>query len=493
VRRLLAPLLVVALSTGLLSTAPTASAAPPTAAWTGAAQADTLAVDLDVTDGRSASGRANTSQASSGSTRTPDRSTARSANLTASTAGISTTRLSDEADAGPDPGHDDYSRGMAATSMLGMTVGAMTIKGRSDWESDDACVAAGRPLAEATTTTASVSLAPTGTKLVSTGVSTTTGRTELVASGNGESNHGVTSRATGAISDVDVFGARLRITGTTTLSATATGGADGATFEYDPGTITVRAPGRKARTVSPGATRTVTVDRGSRSATVTVKANKPATTLSGAGTSATASVSVLSASVVVTSSGGDRQVLKGTIQLLPLRASAEVPVGGIDCAEAAALDAPVVSQPADGSRTKDTTPTYSGTGVADAALNLTVDGVRQAGVTTVGDDDAWSFTPTEPLARGAHTVEATQTLLDTESAASEPNAFRVYASSDGDGNDDGDGNNGSDGNGNGNNNGSWIQRTLASTGGPSLLVGLAALVLLTAGSATVVASRRRRR
>lgn len=485
-RRLLVPLLVVALSGGLLSTAPTASAAPPTAAWTGAAQADTLAVDLDVTDGRSASARANSSQASSGSGRTPNRSTAQSSNVTATVAGLSATMLSDEADAGPDAGDDDYARGMAATSRLGVVVGALTIKGRAAWAGDDACVAPGRPLAEASTRTASVSLAPVAgsTRLATTGVSTTTGRTELVANGNGTSNYGVASLATGTIADVDVFGAHLKVTGTTTLSARATGAVGGATFEYHPGTITVQAPGGRTRTVNPGATRTVTVDRGSRSATVKVKANKPETTLSSAGTSAQASVSVLTASVVVTSSSGNRQVLNASVALLPLRASAAVPAGGIDCSavdDTTPPNAPVVTAPQDGSRTTDRTPTISGTAEGADSVEVFVDGESIGSVAASGG--TWT-TDSPRLARGRHEVMAVATdAAGNDSQGSDVNSFRVVRGSDG---DDGDGND------DGNDHGDGIWNSLASTGGPPLLVGLAALVLLTAGSVTLVAARRRR-
>ncbi len=107
-RRLLTPLLVLAMSVGLLSAAPTvASAAPPTSSWSGAAGGDTASVDLNVlgTGGLQLAGaRLATSQADSGSQRTPRRSTARSANLGVAVATLPITVLSNDENAGPAAG-----------------------------------------------------------------------------------------------------------------------------------------------------------------------------------------------------------------------------------------------------------------------------------------------------------------------------------------------------------------------------------------------------
>ncbi|MEW6432682.1 MAG: Ig-like domain-containing protein [Myxococcota bacterium] len=68
--------------------------------------------------------------------------------------------------------------------------------------------------------------------------------------------------------------------------------------------------------------------------------------------------------------------------------------------------APVVTAPANGSTTNDTTPTYSGTAEAGSTVTLRVDG-SAVGTVTADASGAWTFTPTTPLAEGSHSVSAT--------------------------------------------------------------------------------------
>ncbi len=70
--------------------------------------------------------------------------------------------------------------------------------------------------------------------------------------------------------------------------------------------------------------------------------------------------------------------------------------------------APAITAPANGSHTKDTTPTIAGTGEAGATVEVKIDGTV-IGTTTVDDKGNWSLTPTTPLAEGPHTVTANQT------------------------------------------------------------------------------------
>ncbi|HWJ65644.1 MAG TPA: Ig-like domain-containing protein [Nocardioides sp.] len=81
---------------------------------------------------------------------------------------------------------------------------------------------------------------------------------------------------------------------------------------------------------------------------------------------------------------------------------------------------PVVDPLPDGGLTSDATPTITGTGEPGATVEVSIDGVV-VGTTTVGEDGTWSFTPTDPLADGSHTVTATQTDgAGNTSAVSEP-------------------------------------------------------------------------
>lgn len=65
-----------------------------------------------------------------------------------------------------------------------------------------------------------------------------------------------------------------------------------------------------------------------------------------------------------------------------------------------------VASPADGSRTSDSTPTYSGTATPGVTVTVRVDGVV-VGTVVAGADGTWSLTPTVPLPEGAHVVLAT--------------------------------------------------------------------------------------
>ncbi len=87
--------------------------------------------------------------------------------------------------------------------------------------------------------------------------------------------------------------------------------------------------------------------------------------------------------------------------------------------------APVVIAPANGSTTSDNTPTYSGTAEAGTTVTILVDGAV-VGTTTANASGAWSFTPTTPLADGAHTVKARATdAVGNTSADSNTNTFTV--------------------------------------------------------------------
>jgi uncharacterized repeat protein (TIGR01451 family) len=87
--------------------------------------------------------------------------------------------------------------------------------------------------------------------------------------------------------------------------------------------------------------------------------------------------------------------------------------------------APVVSVPANGSRTNDTTPTVSGAAEANSTVTVRIDGAV-VGTTTADGSGNWSFTPAAALAEGAHTVNATATdAAGNVSAASNTNSFTV--------------------------------------------------------------------
>jgi MYXO-CTERM domain-containing protein len=81
-----------------------------------------------------------------------------------------------------------------------------------------------------------------------------------------------------------------------------------------------------------------------------------------------------------------------------------------------------VVAPAEGSRTNDTTPTYSGTVEAGATVVISVDGTVLGNATVT--DTTWTFTSTVPLAQGSHTVTATATDV-AGNTATDSNTFTV--------------------------------------------------------------------
>ncbi len=65
---------------------------------------------------------------------------------------------------------------------------------------------------------------------------------------------------------------------------------------------------------------------------------------------------------------------------------------------------PVVGTVAPGGSTNDTTPTFSGTGVAGSTINVYDSVTGLIGTTTVRSDGTWSVTPSVPLSETAHTI-----------------------------------------------------------------------------------------
>lgn len=73
---------------------------------------------------------------------------------------------------------------------------------------------------------------------------------------------------------------------------------------------------------------------------------------------------------------------------------------------------PVVGNVAPGGSTNDTTPTFSGTGVAGSTIDIYNNGNILIGSTTVRSDGTWSFTPSTPLGEATYNI----TVLETDPA-----------------------------------------------------------------------------
>ena len=95
--------------------------------------------------------------------------------------------------------------------------------------------------------------------------------------------------------------------------------------------------------------------------------------------------------------------------------------------------APVITGPANGSTTGDTTPPISGTGEPGATVTVDEGGTTVC-TAVVAQDSTWSCSPASPLPDGDHTVTATQTdEAGNTSPASAPVTFTVDSDLDDDG------------------------------------------------------------
>jgi LPXTG-motif cell wall-anchored protein len=148
-----------------------------------------------------------------------------------------------------------------------------------------------------------------------------------------------------------------------------------------------------------------------------------------------------------------------------------------------ALAPPVITSPADGSTTEDTTPPVTGTGEPGATVMVTIDGV-EVGTALVDADSNWQLDLTSPLSCGRHTVSAVQEVPDLLARISPPSApvtFTVACppgtSGSGSGSTSGSADPGGDG--------------LAATGAGSALGLLAAVGLLLVGAGSWLVRRRR--
>jgi MYXO-CTERM domain-containing protein len=87
---------------------------------------------------------------------------------------------------------------------------------------------------------------------------------------------------------------------------------------------------------------------------------------------------------------------------------------------------PTVTTPANGSRTNDTTPTYTGTAEPGSTVTVIVDGTPLPTTTTADTNGNWTLTPTVPLPEGPHTVRATaRDAAGNTSGSSNTNTFTV--------------------------------------------------------------------
>jgi len=84
----------------------------------------------------------------------------------------------------------------------------------------------------------------------------------------------------------------------------------------------------------------------------------------------------------------------------------------------------VITAPADGGSTNDTTPTIRGTAEPGASVAVSIDGTP-VGTVTADEDGNWSLELTDPLDEGDHTVSAVQTDVAGNVSDAAENDFTV--------------------------------------------------------------------
>jgi large repetitive protein len=282
-----------------------------------------------------------------------------------------------------------------------------------------ACSPAGGPIANSQAQTTAI-LNPTGAgTVVDTGNATTTGVVSIVPEPPSDPfNRAVRSVATGSITTNDFLDGAIHvdIAGTSSLQAFATGEPGGADVSYNPGAVTVTV-GSTTTPVGPGPATHFDVPAGRVSITV----NQPKDVdESPNGQHASANVAVVTAQIRVGPVSSPSATV--TVDLLPLRVSADVPLGGLDCAP----PPPVLNTPADGSTLTDTTPTFTGTAVPDAQVDILVDGNPiPIGTTTANGVGNFSFAPSSPIPSGDHVAFARAIVNGARSVPSNLNDFTI--------------------------------------------------------------------
>jgi hypothetical protein len=422
-RRLCLFFAVLALSLIGVSIAPQKSAAAPLvgSTYSAAAGGALTTISLDRASGPDLAGVTLAVSESKLNGGTPPTSSAFVSNLGAGVTGVGIAVQTDVQNAPPDnlsPDTDSF----AAASGPDVDLGLLDTSVHARDVAVVACTPSGGVVANSRVQTAGAILDPVpfGT-VANAGDSSTTGTVSIVPEGSDPLNRAVLSSAIGTISTSSFLNGdvNLTIAGDSQLQAFASGVPGGANTTYSPGSVSVTV-GSTTYPVALGGTFDTEVDLPNPlpNGRVVITVNEPNVTESANGQNATASVAVVRA--VVTVGTGPNPPARATVDILPLRASAVAPPGGLDCLP----PPPVLSTPADNSTTADTTPTFTGTAVPGARVDIFVDG-DPIGTTTANGSGNFSFTPGTPLRSGSHIATARQITDGGTSQASNANDFTV--------------------------------------------------------------------
>jgi large repetitive protein len=418
-RRLSLSIVVLALSMVSVSIAPQHSAAAPLpAAYSAAAGGDLVALDLDRATGPDlATARLAVSEAKMNGGTSPS-STATASNLAAAVTGLGIAVNSNTQTAPPDHPTPESDTLAAANAPGLLDIEGLTTTLQTRTELPTACSPGGGRIARAEVTAGGATLdpVPLGT-IVDTGLAVITGTVAIVPQPVSHPlNRAVEATAFGSINTNSFLNGAVQvaIAGTSTLRAFATGEPGGADVFYNPGTVVVTS-GSGTTTLGLGGSATFNAPNGQ----VEVTVNQPDITESPNGQTATGSVAVVTA-VVTVAPGGGPTLATATNDLLPLRASAVAPPGGIDCRP----PAPVLNTPTDGSTLTDPTPTFTGTAMPGAQVDILVDG-NPIGTTAANGAGNFSFTPGTPIPSGDHQASARARVSGATSVPSNVNDFTI--------------------------------------------------------------------
>ena len=398
-RRLSLSFAALALSLISVSIAPQHSvAAPLPAAYSAAAGGDLAAFDLNLTSGPDLVGaRLAVSQSTMNGGPTPT-AKASASNVVAAATGLGIAAQSATQTAPPD--HPNPATGTlgggSAPGLLSLGLLDTSVQARSQ---AIACRLGGGEMANSQVQSTGAILNPTAVGILAdTGDSETSGVVAIFPEPASDPlNRAIFSTATGNITSSGFLngGVDVAIAGNPTLRAIATGEPGGADVSYTPGTVTVNTTTGTSATLDVGDSQTFPVPGGQ----VEITVNEPTVIESPNGQTATGTVAVVTAVITRIGTGG-ATLATATVDLLPLRASAVAPPGGIDCPPP-----PVLNTPTDGSTLTDSTPTFTGTATPGADVDIFVDG-DPIGTTTANGAGGFSFTPATPIPSGEHQASA---------------------------------------------------------------------------------------
>ncbi|SED02758.1 Ig-like domain (group 3) [Nocardioides exalbidus] len=414
-RRLLSATTTLALVPvmALALTSTPASAAPLPAAYSANAHGDVVGLDVNLLTLDLAGVAVGHSRSTATSTATTGGSTATSANLDGNLAGTGLA-LGQQVSTAPPSVNPDPQDLLGVNLAPVINVGTIRGDTEATYSSNPATCAPAdatgvRVLSDAQTQLAGLTLASLPILGTVADVSASQARTRTFLEDPGTGRSSVVSRTTTSIGDISLLGGTvgIKVARPVVLEARSNGTTGTASYTNPP-SVSVTANGTTVN-ILPGGSRQINLGVLGALANLTVSVRAAQNTSSGA-TGAASTDAFLSIDLNVLGGLG-RPAADVNLDLAPMSVQATAPQGGVECPviDTTAPGAPVITSPAGGSTTNDTTPTFSGTAEPGSTVVVRNAGGTQVCTATTGSGGSWTCTPASPLPAGQATYSATAT------------------------------------------------------------------------------------